>query len=308
MNEPRSGAGSAAPSGEAATRSAAPSGEATAAGSVPRRTAGVIGLGQIGAGVAASLHRAGWAVVGCDVFPAAAARLPEGARFASSPEELAERSDVVLVAVLDDAQVRDVLTGASGVLGAEHPARAVAVLSTINVATLEEVAAAGHLRGVGIVDCGVSGGVRAAREGTLVAMLGGDDAAVAAVRDAVDAFSSHAVHVGALGAGLRVKLARNLVTYGSWLVAHEAARLVEASGIDARRLAEVIRASDPMTGGVTALIGQEPSERPAPDALSAIAHKDLGAALATAAELGLDLPATRLTDQRFDELLGLVRE
>jgi 3-hydroxyisobutyrate dehydrogenase len=128
------------------------------------------------------------------------------------------------------------------------------------------------------------------------------------VRPVIEDFSSHVVHAGPLGAGIRLKLARNLVTYGSWVIAGEAGRLLEACGLDPARLAEVVRASDPMTGGSTGLLAGPKAGRPAPAALAAIAHKDLGAVLSLAAEVGVDLPAGRLTDQLFDELLELRRE
>jgi 3-hydroxyisobutyrate dehydrogenase len=269
---------------------------------------GIVGIGQIGAGVAAALAAAGHSIIGSDVVPAAGARLPPGATFAASPAEVARVAGVVLVAVLDDAQVREVLAGDRGILSVASPPRAVAVLSTVQVETIAWVADAGMAHGVSIVDCGVSGGSAAATEGRLVSMLGGDDAAVALVRAVIEDFSSHVVHAGPLGAGIRLKLARNLVTYGSWVIAGEAGRLVEACGLDPAKLVEVIRASDPMTGGSTGLLAGPNAGRPPPDALAGIAHKDLGAALSLAAEVGVELPAGTLTDHLFDELLELRRE
>jgi 3-hydroxyisobutyrate dehydrogenase-like beta-hydroxyacid dehydrogenase len=273
-----------------------------------RDAVGVIGIGQIGAGVAAALAAAGHPIVGYDAVPAAGDRLPPGATFAASPAEVARLAGIVLVAVLDDAQVRDVLAGDRGILSVASPPRAVAVLSTVRVETIAWAADACKAHELSIVDCGVSGGSAAAIEGRLVSMLGGDDAAVALVRPVIEDFSSHVVHAGPLGAGIRLKLARNLVTYGSWVVAGEAGRLLEACGLDPAKLVDVIRASDPMTGGSTGLLAGPKAGRPPPEALAAIAHKDLGAALSLAAELGVDLPAGTLADELFDELLMLQRE
>jgi 3-hydroxyisobutyrate dehydrogenase-like beta-hydroxyacid dehydrogenase len=273
--------------------------------SLDARTAGIVGLGQIGGGVAAALHNRGWSVVGHDPYAPARERLADVVSLAPSPRAVAELTDVVLVAVLDDAQIRAVLTGPDGIIAAATPPRAVGILSTIGLDTLGWAAEALHGRGIGIVDCGVSGGAAAARTGQLVAMLGGEASSVEAVRPAVEAFCSLVVHVGGLGDGLRVKLARNLVTYGSWMVAEEAARLVAACGIPVASLVQVIRGSDAMTGGVTGLIGAQASSGHSPQALAAIAEKDLGAALSLAAQLGLELPVTRFTAEHFDRVVGL---
>jgi 3-hydroxyisobutyrate dehydrogenase len=217
---------------------------------------------------------------------------------------VAASAEVVLVAVLDDRQVRSVLAGDGGIASAGLEGRTVVVLSTIDVETIEWAGEFGLEHGFGVVDCGVTGGSRAAAEGTLVAMLGGEKQAVAAALPVVEDFSSEALHVGPLGSGLRLKLARNLVTYGSWMVADEAARLIAASGIDAASLVEVIRASDPMTGGVTGMLDGDRPGRPDPAALAAIANKDLRAALSLAEQSNVDLPVTRLVTERIGGLVG----
>jgi 3-hydroxyisobutyrate dehydrogenase-like beta-hydroxyacid dehydrogenase len=264
---------------------------------------GVIGLGQIGGGVCRALARQGWSVTAHDVSAAAREPLASTVTFASSPAAVAAEADVVLIAVLDESQVRDVLAGEAGIADAAAPRRTVVVLSTIDVETIEWAGELGRARGFAVVDCGVTGGAAAAAAGTLVAMLGGDQSAVAAVRPVVGAFSSEALHVGPLGAGLRLKLARNLVTYGSWMVADEAARLAAAGGIDVSSLVEVIRASDPLTGGVTGMLAGDSGSRPAPAALAAIANKDLRAALSLAERAGLDLPSARLAIERIGSVV-----
>jgi 3-hydroxyisobutyrate dehydrogenase-like beta-hydroxyacid dehydrogenase len=265
---------------------------------------GVVGLGQIGGGVARALAARGWSVVGFDVSAEAYVRLGDAVVPATSPGAVAACAEVVLVAVLDDHQVRSVLSGEGGIASGGFSGLTVVVLSTVDVQTIEWAAELGRAHGFEVVDCGVTGGSRAAAEGTLVAMLGGDEAAVAAALLVVEDFSSRALHVGSLGSGLRLKLARNLVTYGSWMVADEAARLIAASGIDAASLVEVIRASDPLTGGVTGMLDGDRPGRPAPAALAAIADKDLRAALSLAERSGVDLPVTRLVTDRIGGLVG----
>ena len=85
-------------------------------------------------------------------------------------------------------------------------------------------------------------------------MVGGDPAVIERVRPVFDAIGSLTVRMGPFGTGLAAKLARNLVTYGSWLAAYEGQLLAEAAGIELAKLAEVIKASDAHIGGASTLM------------------------------------------------------
>ena len=283
-------------------------------------TAGVIGLGDIGRGVADAVARSGLDLVVCDVRPEATTPYAGTARIAAGPSEVGERCDVVVVAVVDDRQVHDVLDGpeavaTDGALLSMAAGSVVLVLSTVAPATVAEVARAAARRDVDVLDCGVSGGPQAAVEGSLVAMVGGDPAVVERARPVLDAFTSVVVHMGPLGAGLKAKLARNLVQYASWLAAYEAQLLAEAAGIELAKLAEVIRASDAKIGGASRLMFRDTaapfppgSDRRFVDLMAAaagLAHKDLRAAIALGRSLGLPMPLAHMTDERCDAVFGL---
>jgi 3-hydroxyisobutyrate dehydrogenase len=263
----------------------------------------VVGLGRIGGGAVRSLGRGDFDLVGYDIDPAAVERVAGIAAPASSLAEAAAAADVVLVAVFDDAQVRDALEGDRSLLAAEPPPKAIVILSTVSVETIHWAAEQGRARGVEIVDCGVSGG-KAIEQGTIAAMVGGTDAAVATVRPVLEGFASPVVHMGALGTGMQAKLARNMIVYGCWYVASEAARLAAAAGIAVERLIEVSDAADRSSGGPTGMLKRALSTDP--DELVNLrrtpeyAHKDLQTALALGRELGLDLPAATLVEERFD--------
>ena len=173
---------------------------------------------------------------------------------ADTPAALATRSDVVLVAVFDDAQVRAVLQGPDGVFAGAAPGTAVVIVSTIPPATVLELRAEGAPHGVTVVDCGVSGGPDAAASGELVCMIGGSAEEVDQVRPVLDVISCLVLHMGPPGAGLAAKLARNLITYGSWLAAFEAQELAEAAGIDLIKLGEAMKESDKRIGGAARLM------------------------------------------------------
>jgi len=148
---------------------------------------GVIGLGDIGRGLADNLLGAGVALSVYDVRPEATDPFRPEAHVAESPGDLARHSDVVMVAVVNDAQVRSVLQGADGVFAQAAPGTSVVIVSTIATSTVTQLHAEGSAHGVTIVDCGVSGGPAAAASGELVCMVGGTAEDVERVRPVLDA-------------------------------------------------------------------------------------------------------------------------
>jgi 3-hydroxyisobutyrate dehydrogenase len=278
-------------------------------------TVGVIGLGDIGKGVADAVLRGGLNLVVCDLRPEATAPFERQAHIAANPAELGARSDVVVVAVVNDHQVLAVLDGDDGALAHSAAGAIVVIVSTVSPGTAEVVAGIAVRRDVDVIDCGVSGGPQASADGNLVAMVGGDAAVIERARPVLDTFTSLVVHMGPLGAGLKAKLARNLVQYGSWLAAYEAQVLAEAAGIELAKLAEVIRASDKFIGGASRLMFRDtvaplpPDTHPAfADAMgagAALAHKDLKAAIELGRTLDVDLPLAQMTDDRCDAVFGL---
>jgi len=278
-------------------------------------TVGVIGLGDIGNGVATSVLRAGLPLVVCDVRAEATAAYADRAAVASSPADLAGRADVVVVAVVNDQQVHAVLSGPDGGLAAAGPDTLFIVVSTISAPCVQAIGAEAAAFGVAVLDCGVTGGPAAAASGDLVCMVGGDPAVIERAGPVFDAISSLAVTMGPFGTGLAAKLARNLITYGSWLAAHEGEQLAEAAGISLPKLAEVVKASDVHIGGASRLMFRT-TAAPFTDAddkglvgamqsAASLAHKDLAAALELAEALDVDLPLATMTERRTDEIFGV---
>jgi 3-hydroxyisobutyrate dehydrogenase-like beta-hydroxyacid dehydrogenase len=289
-----------------------PSGEA---GSGVTPVVGVIGLGSIGDGVASSVVRAGLPLVVCDVRSEATDRYRDGCVVADSPSDLVRQSDVVVVAVVDDAQVHAVLSGPDGGLAAADPQTTFIVVSTISVPCVEAIGSEAAATGVPVLDCGVSGGPSAAATGDLVCMVGGDPAVIERVRPVFDAMGSLTVTMGPFGTGLAAKLARNLVQYGSWLAAYEGQLLAEAAGIDLANLATVIKASDARIGGASTLMFRstvapftEADDEGLVNAMQSaalLAHKDLLAALELAGRLEVQLPLAAMTEEHCDQIFGV---
>ncbi|MFJ8816377.1 NAD(P)-dependent oxidoreductase [Amycolatopsis thermoflava] len=277
-------------------------GPATEAGT-PR--AGVIGLGMIGGGVAVSLARSGQVPTVYDIRPDAADKLAGVPAPVGSPAEVARASDVVLVAVVDAEQARTVLLGENGVLAGAERGLIVVLLSTVAVPVVHELAQACAKAGVALLDCGVTPGDKAAENG-LVAILGGDETTVQRAMPVLTGFAKRVVHCGPLGAGMATKIARNVITYGTWRAVHEATTLAGAAGVDPEKLITVIEEADPE--GATLFSWQRQRlagvAQPLAAQVARLLDKDLAAAQELAGQLGISLPLTDVTRAHGPETLG----
>lgn len=273
--------------------------------------AGFIGLGQIGAPMAGRLVDWPGGLVVFDLRPEAAeALVAAGATWAESAAAVGAAADVISVMVLDDQQVRTVV---GELLTTARPGTVIAVHSTIRPETAEELAVTAAAHDVHLLDVPVSGGFMGAHDGTLAAMVGGERAAYDRAKDVFACWASLTVHMGPAGAGTRTKLARNLMHFIAYTGAGEAQRLAEAAGLDLQKLARVVRHSDSVTGGPSAIMVRHTTAPLQPDDglfeifthTRALGEKDLTLALELAEQLGLHLPLARQALQDFGRSLGL---
>jgi 3-hydroxyisobutyrate dehydrogenase-like beta-hydroxyacid dehydrogenase len=276
--------------------------------------AGMVGLGNIGGAMAERLvdWPGGFAVY--DVRPEATEPFAaKGATAAASLRELGERAAVISVVVLDDAQVRGVV---GELLSVVAPGTVIAIHSTIEVATAAELADRAAAYDVHVLDAPVSGGAMGAAEGRLAVMVGGERAAYERAKPVFSRWAALCVHLGEPGAGTRAKLARNLLTFVGYTAAAEAQRLAEAAGVDLGKLAAVVRHSDGITGGpsavmirpTTAPMAADDPLRPIFEHTAQLGEKDLTLALSLAESLGVQLPFTELARAGLAEGLGVPHE
>jgi 3-hydroxyisobutyrate dehydrogenase-like beta-hydroxyacid dehydrogenase len=264
---------------------------------------GFVGLGNIGRPMVQRLAATVdlWVY---DVVPEAAEGIP-GATVATSVADLAPRVDVLCVMVRDDDQVRAV---AAEVLTAADPPVLV-IHSTVAPSTPAEIAASG-LR---VLDAPVSGGPMGAADGSLAIMVGGEEAAYAVAEPVLVLMGSKVVHAGPLGAGTRMKLARNLIHFVAFTAVTEAQRLAEASGLDLKELGEVVRHTDAITGGPGAIMYRDSTATLDPDDfwwgvfdhVRALGEKDLSFGIELAGTLGVDVPLAQLARENLAKGLGL---
>ncbi|HET8632062.1 MAG TPA: NAD(P)-dependent oxidoreductase [Thermomicrobiales bacterium] len=204
-------------------------------------TIGVVGLGNMGGGMAANLLKAGFSVAVYDVRPEAAEPLiAAGARRAESLRDLAAACDTALVMVLNFAQVREVVLGADGLAAALAPGSTVIVSSTIAPDEARSLAAPLAGRGLRCLDAPVTGGKSGAEAGTLSIMVGGDREVFDAHQAMLAAMAANIYYCGPLGAGETAKMCNQLMAGVTLMATAECLTLAAAAGMDRRLLYEII--------------------------------------------------------------------
>ncbi|MEB3030259.1 NAD(P)-dependent oxidoreductase [[Mycobacterium] nativiensis] len=272
---------------------------------------GYIGLGNMGAPMAQRLLDWPGGVTVFDLRAEAMAPLTEaGARQADSVADVAANADIISVTVLDDAQVREVVAELAA--GAK-PGTVIAIHSTIADTTAAELAASLEPQGVHVIDAPVSGGAGAAQKGQLATMVGAQRAVYEQIKPAFKCWASLVIHAGEPGAGTRMKLARNMLTFTAYAAAGEAMKLAEAAGLDLQALGRVVRHTDALTGGPGAIMLLD-STAPLPadhflhDAFThtrGLGEKDLGLALGLGQATGVDLPLAQVALTELAAGLGV---
>jgi 3-hydroxyisobutyrate dehydrogenase len=221
-----------------------------------------------------------------------------GAQAAASPAAVARASDAVFLCLPDAAVVHDVMFGPDGCVAGGMSGKLVIDTSSIDPTVTRECAQ--HLANAGgrWIDAPVSGGVRGASDGTLVAFLGGTRADVAAARDWIACFAHRIVHLGPTGSGQWVKLCNQAIICGTIALWKEALTLARSGDIDPHTLVAALegaRADSPVRTafGDDLAAGQFV---PSPNL-----RKDIAAVLARAREAGNDVPVLTAAARLFEK-------
>ena len=159
--------------------------------------------------------------------------------------------------VLNDEQVREVVAGENGLARFAKPGTVIAIHSTISDTTAVELARQLQPEGIHVVDAPISGGKGAAEKGELAVMVGAEREVYERIKPAFKQFASLVVHAGEPGAGTRMKLARNMLTFIGYAAACEAMKLADQAGLSLQQLGRVVRHTDLQSGGPGAVIVRE---------------------------------------------------
>lgn len=195
------------------------------------KTITVIGLGNMGRGMALTLHRAGFRVQGTDVAATARERLMAEGLSVALPDALSP-TDAYLLSLPTSAQVREVLEKRPGLLDLATAGSLIIDTSTSNPAESREMAKRVMDAGLEWLDAPVSGGPSGAHSGQLGMLVGGELATLNRARPLLEALAAKITHVGAAGSGHVVKLANNYLCAAHLLTTAEAVALASRAGVD----------------------------------------------------------------------------
>lgn len=264
---------------------------------------GVIGLGAMGAPMARNLLKAGHHVTVFARRPEAmSALVAAGAIGASSPADVAARSDVIITMVIDTQAVEEVALGPRGIIEGAKPGSVAVDHSTIDPAGARRIAAALKAREIDMIDAPVSGGVAMAESAGLSIMAGGDEAVLERIRPILECYGKTIAHIGPSGAGQVAKACNQICTIVNNHAAAEAMLLAERAGVDPAKVKDVL-----MTGfGASRMLDMQAPKMIARDfegkVESRLHHKDIHIVLQMARALGIELPASAAAARVLAEL------
>ena len=257
---------------------------------------GFVGLGTMGAAMAANVVRAGFPLTAWNRTPGRAPELVDlGATISESPAALAAESDIVVICVSDTADVEAVLFGPGGITEGAREGTLVVDCSTIAPSGSWKFAERLDGLGLAMVDAPVSGGSEGARNATLTIFVGGHERDVERARPVLTAMGRTITHVGPIGAGQAVKAVNQVIIAGTYLGVAEGIVLAIKAGLDVEQVIGALGGGAAQSWVLANRSGRMLDNDYPPGFKLSLHRKDLGIALGLADQLGASLPLTALT-------------
>lgn len=264
---------------------------------------GFIGLGIMGAGMAANLLKDGHDLT---IWNRTASRMSPlvdlGASAAASPAEVAERCDVIMICVSDTPDVKQVVLGDHGVLEGITPGSLIVDHSTISPSVTIELADAAKAKSAHWLDAPVSGGSEGAVNGSLSIMVGGDASQLERARPYLDSVGTTITHVGGQGAGQLAKVVNQILVVGNQLAVSEAMLVAQAGGLDLNKTLDAVKGGAAGSWMLTNRGPQMIVRDWTPGFTIDLQQKDLRLVLEAANDLGVPIPGTSLVYQLYRAL------
>ena len=273
----------------------------------PARRIACIGLGTMGAPMAAHLQRSGHTVTVYNRTAAKAAAWVQahGGQSAPTPREAAQGADIVVTCVGNDDDLREVCTGPQGVFHSLALGAVIVDHTTTSAEVARELAQAACERGLRFIDAPVSGGNLGALNGVLTVMCGGEAEAYARIQPVIAAYARAITHLGDSGAGQLAKMVNQIAVAGLLQGLAEALAFGQKAGLDMTQVLNVISqgaaSSWQMVNRGPTMIADQFDFGFAVDWM----RKDLGLVLDEGRRLGARLPATALVDQFYADVQAL---
>ncbi len=243
-----------------------------------------------------------------------------GAKAANSPREVAERADIIMTNLPDSPDVESVVVGASSsaphspippfphspdsVLSGAAPDSIVIDFSTISPTVSRRIAAELAKKRIHWLDAPVTGGTVGAQSATLTIMVGGEKESFERALPIFQTVGKKIVHVGPVGSGHTLKLVNQIVCGVHLEALGEAMKLAQSTGLDLKTTLDVLSSGAASSWLMTTWKDKILENNFAPGFKSVHQDKDLRLALELASELGIELPAAKMSKRHFEELLA----
>jgi 2-hydroxy-3-oxopropionate reductase len=267
-------------------------------------TIGYIGLGLMGKSMARNILKAGFPLVVHNRSQAAIDDLvSEGAKAASSPQEVAMKVDIVFTNLPDTPDVLKVALGENGVIHGAHPGLIYVDNSTIKPAGARQISAELAAKGILSLDAPVSGGDVGARNGTLAIMVGGPVEALEKTLPVFEVIGKTITHVGDSGAGQIAKAANQIMVAAQMVAMSELLVFAQKAGADPQKVVSAIRSGAAQCWTLDVKPPRLFSGNRQPGFKAFMQAKDLNIVVETAREYGIPLPSAALDAQLFNAML-----
>ncbi|MEY4598992.1 MAG: hypothetical protein RLZZ445_1789 [Pseudomonadota bacterium] len=270
---------------------------------------GVAGIGRMGAAIAERLLKHGHEVTVWNRTRAKADALAvHGAKVVDTPARLASAADVILSILTDAQAIAAAYDGPDGLLSGQIKGKLFVEMSTVRPETERALAERVRAKGAALIDCPVGGTTGPARDGKLLAFVGGDAADLVRVQPVLEQLCRRIEHVGPVGSGASLKLAINLPLLVYWQAVGEALALCQPLGLEPARLVSIFADT---SGGPNVLktrggmLADAMQGRPPASTTFNIdsIRKDMATMIEEARALGYDeLPVTARALECFDEV------
>lgn len=265
----------------------------------------MLGLGTMGAGMAANLLKAGFSLSVYNRTPAKArALIDAGARLSSTPAEAAKDASVIISMLADDAASREVWLGRGGALDAARKGAILIESSTVSPAWIAEFAKLAEQRGVDLLDAPVTGSRMQAEAAQLSFLVGGPDAALEMATPVLKAMSKEITHLGPVGSGAKMKLINNFLCGVQVASLAEGLAWIERSGLDRDKALSILKAGAPGSPLLSAISARMVSHNYTVNFLLKLMTKDLLYAQSEAAQSKVDLKTAEVARNLFETAIA----
>ena len=262
-------------------------------------TMGWIGLGNMGSRIAKRLRNAGHPLMVYDLDRVKAEELvSQGAERAASPMELAAAADVIFSCLTDAAAVQSVYFGADGVLSSAKPGAHIVEMSTVAPETSRNLFHAGRERDISVLDVALSGSTPAAESGSLTLFGGGDRQAFELIAAFFPAIARQWFYMGPSGSGVAMKLVVNAILGVGMQAIAEALALGGQLGLSRYLLFDTLGKTAVVAPAYLGKLATAKRNDYTPQFPLRLMRKDFDLILSKAAELRVEMPATRAAAER----------